>query len=80
MLQSARIPPDPVGSPEKLRADLIEQILEFQTRYGFTGPVHTKESLNDRATAWLERMNNFQLMAIANSMVSDLTYRERNVS
>lgn len=71
MLKAARIPPDPIGSPEKLRYDLIEQILAFQMRYEFDGEQHTSESLQKRKTRNLERLCDFMLMGIANSLVND---------
>lgn len=71
MMQGPSIPADPVGPPEKLRSDLIDQILEFQTRYNFIGVVHTRETLERTNNKRLERLCDMMLMAIANSFVRD---------
>ncbi|MER6605832.1 hypothetical protein ABT282_07920 [Streptomyces sp. NPDC000927] len=71
VLESVRIPKDPIGDADKTRKDLIDQILEFQARYHFGGPAREREWLQGKSDTWLKRMNNFQIMAIAYSMVAD---------
>jgi hypothetical protein len=71
LLESARIPDDPIGGPDKIRMDLIDQILEFQSRYRFGGVKRDRVWLESKGTEWLERMNDLQLMAIACSLVPD---------
>ncbi|MBD3004845.1 hypothetical protein [Streptomyces sp. 5-10] len=77
LLESARIPDDPIGNADKLREDLIDQILELQSRYRFSGARRSRAWLDTKTTSWLERMNNFQIMAVATSMVPDRRLNDR---
>lgn len=72
MLSSSRIPADPVPETlEKAKSLLIDQIMEFQGRYRFSGTRHTPASLAAKPMGYLERLNNLQLFGIATSRVSD---------
>lgn len=72
MLESSRIPADPVpDTQDGIKALLIDQILEFQSRYRFSGRYHSRESLEARDMVYLERLNAFQLHGIVTSQVSD---------
>lgn len=71
MLASSRIPEEPVPDADRCKKLLIDQILAFQERYLFSGPVHTREALAARPVGYLERLNNMQLFGITSSRVLD---------
>lgn len=69
MASMSKLPRYPIPDVEKLREMLIEQILDFQLRYNFSGTTHTKESLGAKSNKYLERLCNMQLFGIASSKV-----------
>lgn len=61
---ASRLAPDPVGSMDEQKKDLIKQILELEARYRFPGPKNDPADLAARPMRWLEKLCDMQLLCI----------------